>query len=602
MGLLQQACKTYDCHSDLVGIYKESSKAVLAPIAHITVKLNIIITIDMNGDFIGARETTKDESKAIIPASIESMSRTSSPCAHPLCDQIEFIANYNKVKRDLYETKLRDWKDSQYGHWILDAVYKYVTKNTIVSDLKSIGLIEINDDGTPKNDKIFIGWKVEKLDDGSSVCCWQDVSLMNSYISFYLNSLPDDESLCMLSGFNEYITTSHMKGVVPLFGNAKIISSNDKDNFTYLGRFKSDVEALSVGYEHSQKAHNALKWLIENQGFIRGSRVFLCWNPEGRRIPVVINPLISNAKEKVEPSDYKKKLIELVHGFGNNGIIGNETVIITTFEAATAGRLAITYYSELNITDFLNRLKEWDEYCSFYDSRFGMSSPSLDRIIRCAYGVEREDKGIKKLVTDDKEYSRNIQRLITCKVESQIIPRDIYNLLVNRSNNLMLYDSIIRAEILHTACSVIRKYQYDRNKEEISMGLDVDNKDRSYQYGRLLALLEKAEEDAFWQRDNEVRETNALRMQAIFSKRPRNTSRILIEQFKNAYYPRLKASSKVFYEKAIGDIFDKLSEYSENELNKALEDSYLIGYYAQKNELYKSKKNKEVEDNGSTTE
>ena len=39
----------------------------------------------------------------------------------------------------------------------------------------------------------------------------------------------------------------HLKGVVSMHGNAKIISGNDTSNFTYLGRFVDADEATREG-------------------------------------------------------------------------------------------------------------------------------------------------------------------------------------------------------------------------------------------------------------------------------------------------------------------------------------------------------------------
>ena len=54
-----------------------------------------------------------------------------------------------------------------------------------------------------------------------------------------------------------------------------MISSNDKTNFTYRGRFHDVGEAYTISYEASQKIHNALKWLIERQGVKVGDKEFV---------------------------------------------------------------------------------------------------------------------------------------------------------------------------------------------------------------------------------------------------------------------------------------------------------------------------------------
>ena len=123
------------------------------------------------------------------------------------------------------------------------------------------------------------------------------------------------------------------------------------------------------------------------------------------------------------------------------------------------------------------------------------------------------------------------------------------------------------------------------------MALEPENKDRSYQFGRLLAVLEKAEKDAY--REGETRETNAIRMQSVFVQRPGYASKIIIDQLKNAYYPHLDLRKRNYYERLIGQIMQVISE-SEEGYNKPLKETYILGYYLQKNDLY-AKKNIEEE-------
>ena len=116
------------------------------------------------------------------------------------------------------------------------------------------------------------------------------------------------------------------------------------------------------------------------------------------------------------------------------------------------------------------------------------------------------------------------------------------------------------------------------------MALVPDKQDISYQYGRLLAVLEKIERDTYDKEEN--RETNAIRMQSVFAQRPQYASRVIWEQLKKAYYPRLKPASRVFYDRLIGEIIERISAFPECEQKRPLGDTYLLGYYLQRNELY----------------
>ncbi len=106
----------------------------------------------------------------------------------------------------------------------------------------------------------------------------------------------------------------------------------------------------------------------------------------------------------------------------------------------------------------------------------------------------------------------------------------------------------------------------------------------------MLAVFEKVERDTYAREEN--RETSAIRLQSVFCQRPLHTARVIESQLERAYFPRLQPGQRAFYKKLIGEIIEQICHSPENELNRPLGDMYLIGYYLQRNELYKSKNEK----------
>lgn len=101
MGLLQRAIETYDANTALIGVYRDGHEP-LAPIGHILTSANIEITLNAQGKFLAARKVDKKEPKILIPVTEESSGRTSGLAAHPLCDQLKYVANTNKEAHELY--------------------------------------------------------------------------------------------------------------------------------------------------------------------------------------------------------------------------------------------------------------------------------------------------------------------------------------------------------------------------------------------------------------------------------------------------------------------------------------------------------------------
>ena len=551
MGLFQKAVETYNRMEGLAGAESEERKAVLAPVGFITTGVKIAITLTENGEFVKAEhiadtftdnkgKTQKREKKIIIPATEKSAGRTSSS------------ANVA----------------SAYG--------KKAVKDTD-----------------------FVCWRVLSDNCAQPEEVWKNQTVINSYIN-YCQSKADassEKALCYVSG--EFVTSAqqHLKGVVSYLPSAKLISANDKENFTYRGRFTDDAEALTMGFISSQKAHNALKWIVSNDGFSFGGRLIVCWNPKGKKMlnpTVSLFPKFSGAGENPTPTNYRDILAKTVLGYKKELDLTDETVT-AIFDASmpNSGRLAVCYYSEMAAYDFLERLRFWDETAAWLHPVFGVTSPALKNIVDAAYGVLRKENETQKTETDEKVLSEAMQRLLLCRLERSPFPADIMRCAVQKCSSLQLYDndgkSKNRDEQLFTTCAIIKKYRYDRFKEEWIMALEPEKKNRSYQFGRLLAVLEKAERDAF--DSDEKREPNAMRMQTLFVKRPMYAAKLIIEQLKNAYYPRLKPGARNYYDKLIGEIMLVISGCPEGEAGKPLGEEYLMGYYLQKNALYTKKNN-----------
>lgn len=588
MGLMQKALETYDAMSAWVGVAVEN-RETLAPVGHITAKAKIEITLDADGGFVQARAV---DEKIVIPATEKSAGRSGTkPAAHPLCEQIGYLLPGNEEKFRLYTQQLEQWTNSRYGSPKLNAILNYVRRGTLQTDLARAGLLQMDEKGAVKNEKDMVRWIVNGVGEESGPV-WTDLRLLRGFGEFYLESREGmADRLCMLTGEETLGAAQHLKGVVPMHGNAKIISGNDTSNFTYLGRFADAGEAATVGYIASQKAHNALKWLVCNDGYPFGSRTFICWNPQGLKVPKVQTPLGKNRKsdgkeEPLKPTAYREELEKTVRGW-KNSLPQNAGVVLAAFDAATAGRLAVLYYNELQASDFIDRLAYWDETCCWYDSQWGTSSPMLDRIVQFAFGVQRGSDESARVEADDRVYAQQLQRLLTCRTEKAAMPEDVMRALVRKCDNLQVYNAHNRDTLLFTACAVVRKYRMDRKKEDLPMALEPDKRDRSYQFGRLLAVLEKAERDTY--DTAEKRETNAIRLQPMFVRRPGTTAKTVLEQVKNAYYPRLPVKSRNFYEILIGQIMEQISECTEEKYDAPLTETYLLGYYLQKNALYTKK-------------
>lgn len=587
MGLWQKAVETYDAMAHRAGIVYEGEREPLAPISHITTQANIEITIDQDGNFLSAQAVDSKTAKIIIPVTEKSAGRTGKAAAerpHPLCDNIKYLLPQNKVQYRCYISQLSDWASSDYSSPKLQAILNYVQKGTILTDLIGAELVKLDQHGHASKDDLMICWVVNGLGERASGPCWEDQALMQAFTNYSIakrSTIPPVP--CMVSGEIAPPAGIHPKGIVPVNGNAKLISANDSSGFTYRGRFSEAWQAATVGYLSSQKAHCALRWLVANQGVAFGGRTFLCWNPRGCLVPEISHPMMRGRNQRAaDPTQYRQQLHDSLAGWKEN-LPEQEGVVIAAFDAATAttGRLAIAYYNELSSSDFLRRICYWDETCCWENGPYGIQSPSLFQIVNYAFGTLRNGR----LETGDRILGQQIQRLVACRIDRALFPADIEQALVEKASNLQLYQgdtedvtAKLRRGLLFTACAAIRKYHIDHLKEDLSMGLDTENQDRSYLFGRLLAVAEATENSTYTGENR--RETNAMRMQRSFALRPLSTWRALEEKLE-PYYRQLNPGLREYYRKITQEIVDKLSTTADD-LNQKLEDVYLIGYYHQR--------------------
>ena len=610
MAWLNMLYRTYEANAEMAGVPTDSVPLTL--VAHITANAQVEITVDKDGNFVSAAAVTKENGKTVIPVTESSAARANVIAPHSLCDMLAYTAGdfgdyvgerkKSDEKFDKYISALEKWVNSEYSHPKARAVYLYAAKKCMMSDLINSGLVELNEDGTLSDKKIsgapyekaLVRFRVQGTEPDA---VWQDKSLFDSYTAYYVSGMPGDTDICYISGRSSPASRNHPKGILAAYYNAKLISANDSSNFTYRGRFTDSNQAYAISYEATQKAHSALTWLAANQGVYAGKRTYICWNPNGREVAGIVDPLGLERDEEPKAyteAEYKKRLIDTLNGYRGK-IDDNDDIVVIGLDAATTGRLSVVYYNELKKSDFYDRLERWFNTFEWYYVRFTQDKKALRTVmtpltmtvVNCAFGTEQG--GLLK--TDDRIYKEQYQRILHCMLDAQPLPYDIVHALVSRATNPQLYDRWYNYEsVLSTACAAIAKHNYDKRSVETAMELDYKNNNRSYLFGRLLAVLEKVEQATY---EGETRETNAIRLMSAYVNHPMSTWKIL-DTALNPYFQQLSPGQRYYYKNMISDIAASFDSADENMLNRPLDEDYLIGYYLQRRELNKKKEDKQL--------
>ncbi len=569
----------------------------MLPISHSTANAQIEVTISETGEFISASIVDKDNAETIIPVTEDSAARSSGITPMPLADKLVYIAGdysrYAEGKRAdnteyfrAYMEQLKEWSESDYSHYSIRAIYAYLEKKTLIYDLIQSGIIELNAESgkfadrkinaIPQEDS-FVRFIVSGSSGLSST--WEDKELHDLFQRYYESVLSSNE-LSYADGKIGAVTYKHPAKIRNSGDKAKLISANDSTNYTYRGRFSTKEEAIAVGYEYSQKMHNALKWLIRKQSRSYDSLTIVTWNSALSFVPSVTKSVFDlfNYEEEYDSIPEFSELLNKTLLGNHMKIEADSKVMIMGLDAATTGRLSIALYTELAESEFYSNLIKWHNGTAWsrYNNKLGKrvtDSCSLPRLADCLYGTEQNGF----LSCDKKQMGDLILRLLPSVTEGRRIPRDIIMILCEKASSPMSYEKEHNHRIvLENACALIRKEQADHDnklyyKGEIKMAYDPNCTDRSYLYGCLLAIADKAESDT-----NENRVTNARRLWNAFSSRPYQTWKIIEEKLE----PYLEKEKWVMtkYTRHINEIMSKMTpeDFADN---SKLSPMYLIGFH-----------------------
>lgn len=641
MSYVNELIDLYNKNQDKIGVieYRGDIPYVLLPPFHTTVTAQITVTIDQNGNFMRAELVAQNDKMTIIPVTEKSGSRTAGKEPHPLCDNLRYLAgdykDYYKddgVCNELYMSQIEKWEKSTYSHEKVKAIYLYLKKATLIKDLVEQKIIKLNDNNQIDDKenmegivqtKAFVRFIIRST--GENLYreipdeCWKDRTLQDCYIK-YVRSQEREKEMCYLTGNMESISYLHSKKIRNEGDGAKLISANDSQNFTYRGRFANREEAVAVGSETSQIVHNTLKWIIRKQGAFFDTMTIVTWESDQLSMPkwnMDTESIITEYENEQEENDWDswdddwseeeevsdgnpitaEKFYKALNGYGKK-VDNTSNMILLAFDAATPGRLAMIENVTLDTARYLKNIEKWHNDCNWIHEKWkdgkriqfwGMVG--VRDIADILFGIE--NKGKLSIVDGNgkKLYAEVAKRLLPCIWYGSNIPYDYVNLAVVKASNPLTYKERKNWErVLTLACSMVKKNEKDRNKEEWNVALDKSAKDRSYLYGRLLAVADRIEYMTYDAKDN-GRITNAKRYMSTFSQRPYETWKVIEENIQ-PYLAKLDVVKRKYYENLLSEICN-LFDIDKFKENKKLDGLYLLGFHSQEYDLRFKKENSE---------
>jgi CRISPR-associated protein Csd1 len=610
------------------------NKQQLMPISHTLQNAHINVVISGDGNFIRAQVLEKTQ--VVLPATEKSAGRSSGISPHSLADKIQYVAgdysDFGGLKKsgyNEYKALLTDWCESAFVHPAAQAVLQYVSKATMVADLIKHNILYaqnntlltkwLSDEEQPKLFRVLPKDK-SLLEQGSALVCWSveisgdaqrntwlDKTLQQSWINFdTLNS--GQPSLCLVTGKQAVAAVNHPAKIRHSGDKAKLISSNDTSGFTFRGKFLTSQQASNISFDVTQKAHNALRWLVSRQGFRNGNQAFVSWAISGQDIPDPMKDpwaMFSHNADYIEPKkdnsvdigqSYANRLTSVMARYLSEGKLKpHDDIAIIGIDSATPGRMGVIYYRKTIAKEFLATITQWHldfawpqrhkkevtqtNKKAINNTIWPLCAPAPKKIIKAVYGENVTDS-LKKNI---------IERLMPCIIEGKPLPIDMVNYAIKRATNRVAYkrdESWLWEQNLGIACALYKGYCKRTNKlnerKDYDMALEEGNRSRDYLYGRLLAVAENIESYALYKVGEKGR-TTAERMMQRFADRPCSTWRNL-ELSLQSYMYRLQNSSGGFIQ-IRKDLLDEILGLFHDEdftSEKKLSGEFLLGFHCQR--------------------
>jgi CRISPR-associated protein Csd1 len=643
MSLWQHLAESYDNN---VNALKASYPLSATSISNNTEWIAVIV-IDGNGNFIEvrkiekAKKDTKTKQDIIptvslnIPVTEKSAGRTSTTISpHPVFDQYEYLKGSGD-KFGPYTTQLAAFANSEFVTPQVKAIHAYIDKGSVEIDLSAL---------QPKA-KTNIVFEVQIPPGNPQAKVWEDSTFFERWHEYYLSTkerqidekrktsegltkkekLSKDEkqklkaleenheelSLDLITGKPQLLAISHPKKIssTSTSANAKLISDNDSTNFTFRGRFENASQAISIGYESSQRAHQFLRYLVNDRGVVCDEQVILSFTIGSMEntLPPPLNDtksiydfLEENAGPQTEADvqialhaktgfDYADALKRALAGFRYGKLMEQHAkTAVLALDAPIPGRMSITFYRELARKGYLEKIAEWHKDCkwNFCREEGGkkisapfIGAPSVDRIIEAVFGRPRSSND--KSYTKVKKTAR--ERLLRCIFDGAFLPADYVISAVRRASNPLVvtrngkFDRNDFDPILSTACALVRKDFKQRKMEDYDLSLELERTDRSYLYGRLLGAADKLEEHALYKNEKYRVVTAAIRYMQTFSQRPFRTW----ETIHDCLLPYIQKVKGDFAFREI-EVVKNLFQGRDFENDTPLDGSYLLGYYCER--------------------
>jgi CRISPR-associated protein, csd1 family len=600
----------------------QSQDTILLPIYHTDHKSTgtdtVVVELTPTGDLISAYEMPKGQ-RIMYPVTEESVRRVGDKTPHPLTDKLEYyLPAYKAKKKKKYQEKctfINEWLAYETDtdiHTFITAIQNFLNQPDFD---KQLSQKLYNDAEQLIKIDTYIEFAIPNFKNYKTYSVSNYQKLHQSYINFVNNynkkNYPDNYKKCIISGKEDLIISKH-RGAI---GNAKLISISANDNRkemfagSYFGTSSKTTDIVKIGYQTSEKIHLMLNYLCNNRNSCyridqskSNPTYLLIWKDISTSSPddiSVTNNLLSTlgispTKKEDSITPNRKSRAILNSFYTGQEKLTDDNYYIAIIRKSSDGRSSLNYFETIKKSQLFENLQKWNKtYQWTITTKNGdiTITPSFFSIINDAFA---QDHGGEYLELS-KGLSTYRAQLHECLLSALLNGQPIPTHILKRIEQNLKYPKRYPKQWNH----LVRQGLALLNRKDYQPMIDNSETDRSYLFGRLLAVYERIEATKYSLDDNNSsRETNAQRLWTTCINRPDRILKNLKDKVKpyNDYLYRKHRGLWTKFNKEEGDILTLLDTHRKSpDFNKPLTTDYLFGYQAEKNYLFTSSKQTESE-------
>ena len=596
---------------------------------HVSVQPSLIISLTPGGDFSGVREAAPHK-PLLFPCTEASAGRSSGIAPHPLCDNLQYIAGnsavlsgdlaaglpeedrefYDRIFRKMKEG-FRAYRDLQEGwlSWLAgsgsgkcpapEAVHKYVTSHDVIADIASVmdsakSLLDraaVISGAAPAERKKFrdefaafvkssVYFEIPDLPEDQQASGAVTADSWNAYC----DSLNDksDLRLCPLTGKYAVPSSAYPRKIRHEADLARLISLGDSTGTAYTGRYAGPDDVTKISEEANQKIHKALSWLMRHNSTHFDTQYAAIWSPGfSGRIPSPLKRREYPPKPKDgEPAGEEDAARYAWPEKWPEEVSPESRICAVMIDSLSKGRVSVAMQEETDAGSYRRNLEKWQD-----DLKICLASPGSSHIPDIA-------SLIPDLCGNNGGGSFHVL-VLRAVLDGGKFPED---LMAKHLRKTMTDAARSDAQLeIRDAAAMIKACEIRNRGRRIGLMLDTELNDRSYLFGRLLAVADNIEGYVnMVTRENAP--TAAMRYMRQFSVTPAKVwtklEGVVIRSQRSLEY---RPGTRIFLasrQKLLDEIMSRFDpeDFSSDE---PLEPLFLLGYHHQRCSLLQKKEKEE---------